>query len=118
MKDVIEDTSSPPAWMQLISSSRCCGRSPSGSPAEPGGNDLKALMTSGSVICNAMEGSAVGKGPLSDGALGCISASLVMVLEDGFASLSSEQRSRIAAFRLPSSILAETAEARRSSGSL
>ena len=65
-----------------VRSSRCCGRSPSGPPEDPGLNDLIALFTS-SIEHTILSTSQVGGKQISVCAGGCFSSSLFLISSDG-----------------------------------
>ena len=87
---------------------RCCGRSPSGPPEEPAGNDMAAWRTS----CSSTDklGKETSTKSSANGlAVGCLDCSCWNESSDMGSGASSEQRIRIAARRLPSSSFDATA---------
>ena len=88
---------------------RCCGRRPSGPPAEPDGKDRTALLTSLSETARWPVLVGIGNEELSKDPGGCFAWRLRKLSNDGTAGLSSLLRMRIAALILPSSNLAVTA---------
>lgn len=92
-------------------SRRCCGRSRSGPPAEPAGNERMASATSASDTVQGEKSRGSGMTALSPGAVGCRSRSASTVSLQSGASLSSELKMRMAALMFPSSIFDMTAAA-------
>jgi len=117
-KPVSAERSSGPDSLQLIISRKCCRRTPSGPPADPGGKERTARITSSSVIWTATVGCGSGMEPQSDGGAGCLSTSCAYTLSVFCAGLSSEHTILIAARMFPPSILAETAFASRVAASV
>src|SRR6218665_2099727 len=98
-----------------IKSLRCCGVTPSGPAAEPGGNEEMAWTIDRSEICkgaNRSESFGSKIGFLSDGAGGCFAFSPANVSGVSGAGSSSQQIRRMAPLKLPSSSLLATADAR------
>ena len=89
----------------LVRSFRCCGRRPSGPPADPAGKEMTAFITSASDT--TMGGGEVGVGGMlhPSGGDGCLSskADKVAALEGAIV-----QAKRIAPLKSPSSSLDET----------
>jgi len=117
-KPVSAERSSGPDSLQLIICRKCCGRTPSGPPADQGGKERTARITSSSVISTAAVGCGSGMEPRSDRGAGCLSTSCAYTLSVFCAGLSSEHMILIAARMFPSLILAETALASRVAASV
>src|SRR6476469_8594665 len=88
----------------------CKGERPSGPPDEPGGNERTPFLTAASSNEMVLAGLGLGgSGRLSCGLAGCLLSRAFKVSVVGAANTSSEESSRTAPLKLPSSSLAETA---------
>ena len=85
-------------------------------PAEPDGNDLITAVTSLCVTVRDGKSSGSGRGSIPKVEVGCFARRCAVVCKLNGATVSSEQRSLIAALRFPDSILEVTAAARFASG--
>ena len=83
----------------------CCGRRPSGPPAEPAGKDRMARRTSASSVTRLLSQEGDGNSSNLPDEVGCLSRRDAKVSAEGVAGLSCDVRRRTAARTFPSSSL-------------